>query len=63
MIAIDSFSFVPNITPSCALIIAATCARRSAIPIRDFLHRYLGREYIFSAFTVSVHDRIDLTYG
>jgi hypothetical protein len=46
-------SYVPNITPAGCLALAATVARRSANPVRDFLHRYLGREHIFSATTVS----------
>ncbi|KAH5157993.1 hypothetical protein HBH69_071140 [Parastagonospora nodorum] len=43
--------FIPNLTPHGALLLAATCARRSAIPMRDFLHRYLGRQQAFSVRT------------
>jgi hypothetical protein len=49
----DELRYIPNITSAGALVLAATCAQRSTIPIRDFLQRYLGREYMFSVFTVS----------
>lgn len=41
--------YIPNLTSACALGLTATVAKRSAIPVRDFLHRYLKREHIFSA--------------
>jgi hypothetical protein len=49
----DQLRYVPNITSAGAVVLAANCAKRSVVPVRDFLHRYLGREHIFSASTVS----------
>ncbi|CAO2650561.1 Nn.00g018530.m01.CDS01 [Neocucurbitaria sp. VM-36] len=44
--------YIPNLTSAGALALAATVAMRSAIPVRNFLQRYLlGREHVFSAAT------------
>jgi hypothetical protein len=44
--------FIPNLTPAGALTLAATVSRRTANPLRDFLHRYLLRETLFTVSTV-----------
>ncbi|KAH6838454.1 hypothetical protein BKA58DRAFT_395667, partial [Alternaria rosae] len=43
--------FIPNLTSAAAVCLAATVAERSAVTLRDFLHRYLKREVVFSATT------------
>jgi hypothetical protein len=53
----DTLSYIPNITSCGAIVLAGTCAQRSAVPIREFLHRYLGREHTFSASIVSAAQR------
>jgi hypothetical protein len=50
----DAARFVPNLTPDGALVLIATAAKRSTTSIRQFLHRYLAREHIFTTSLVSI---------
>ena len=45
--------YIPNVSPVGALAIIAAVSRRGVLPFRNFLHRYLTREQLFSVKTVS----------
>ncbi|KAK7193898.1 hypothetical protein PSPO01_00571 [Paraphaeosphaeria sporulosa] len=50
--------FLPDLSPATALVLASSVALRSTIPVRNTMHRYLTRECIFSATTVSSHQTL-----